>query len=289
MRRSAVATTLVWPTSDLVGGIHDRRGRASVVSAAAFSLVELLVVCAVIAILAGLLLPALSRAKGNGQRIACGNNLRQLQVAWLLYIEDHGDALPLNGSLSDGTRPGYVATSNSWTAGNAFTDNTTSNLETGVLFVYHGETGVYRCPADRSTVRDEGRIPRTRSVSMNSYMNDATDPDDRTCWHRLSEIREPPPTRALVFIDEHENSIENGRLVIPPRGSGVWGDFPATRHQNSGVFTMADGHVEFWRWVEPNTLRIARQKGWIQGPAAASGTDRDLSRLLEGVPEVPLR
>ena len=105
----------------------------------------------------------------------------------------------------------------------------------------------------------------------------------------LSQIREPSPARALVFIDEHEGSIENGRLVIAPRGNWVWADFPASRHQNGGVLSRADGHVAYWRWLEPNTLSIARQKGWIQGPSAVPGQDRDLSRVQDGVPEVPVQ
>lgn len=59
-----------------------------------FTLVELLVVVAVIAMLAALLLPALSRARESAQRAACQNNLRQLGIAFELYLEENRDTYP---------------------------------------------------------------------------------------------------------------------------------------------------------------------------------------------------
>ena len=59
-----------------------------------FSLIELLVTIAVIAILAGLLLPALNAAREKGRGIACSANLKQTGTGLMMYTVDNNDYLP---------------------------------------------------------------------------------------------------------------------------------------------------------------------------------------------------
>ena len=265
----------------------------------AFTLIELLVVIAIIAILAALLLPALSKAKTLAQGSSCMNNLKQLQLAWQMYIDDNKDQLPGNTALNPGdiaNRSAWTADSISWLQGNAWSETTPENLQKGVLFRYNQSLGIYRCPADRSTVLDQGQVPRNRSVSMSMYMNFRTQSDDPgypLCWHRLSQIQHPGPSSAAVFIEENEKSIQQSAfginapddLTMFNSSLWTWISFPGTRHNNSGTLSFADGHVERWRWREANTLKVAQLNDWIVVKPAVPNTDRDLGRFFKAIPE----
>jgi len=273
--------------------------RRAVFNGPAFTLIELLVVIAIIAILAAMLLPALGTARTMGQAAACSGNLKQLQICWQMYSEDNADNLPRNTALNPGdidNREAWTADPFSWLQGNAWADTTPANLQRGVLYRYNQSLGIYRCPADRATVRDQGLIPRNRSVSMSMYMNFRADPSEpgyELCWHRLAQIQRPGPSWAAVFIDENEKSIQQSAFGINAPDSltlfnsslWTWISFPATRHNKAGTLSFADGHVERWRWHEGNTLRIAQQNDWIVVQPAVQNNDRDLGRFFQAVPD----
>jgi len=261
----------------------------------AFNLIELLVVIAVIAILAALLLPALSKSKEQALRIACLNNLKQLQICSHLYALDHADRLPPNNFVYgvDTHEPLWEAfdTNVTWCPGLAPYDTTTADLERGLLFPYNRSVGIYHCPADKSTVqRTTGeRLPmlRTRSYDLSYAINGhpfVLPPRVylQPSFIKESDINEPGPARLFTFLDVHEGGIiDSGFGVFPPGWERViserWADLPADRHNQGCDLAFADGHVEHWRWAAPRIFQRVGQE------IAGDGDMKDFRRLQAAV------
>ena len=242
-------------------------------SGSGFTLIEMLVVIALIAALAGLLLPALAKARSRAQAITCLNNARQLLNAWHLYATDNGDRLPYNlggvpraGAVSPRTDLNWVNNILDWNVENS--DNTnTATLTEASLGNYVGKSArVYHCPSDTvlsERQRSAGWAQRVRSYSMNAMVGNAGELSDGGVnrnnpdyvqFFAMASI--PHPTQIFVFLDEHPDSIDDGYFLnkyIEPGASFEWTDLPASYHAGAASFAFADGHSELHRWKNDST------------------------------------
>ena len=241
-------------------------------------MIELLVVIAIIAILAAMLLPALSKAKTKAQGIGCINNLHQLTVAWYMYPADFNDALVRNGGIgdialsmtdADANSPNGLRINNgNWVHGvignyyGNFNSATDPNLvKAGALFPYAKNTKVYKCPADNKVAISAGNsLPTTRSMSMNAFLNpiglNSYGAGMAITYRKLADVVRPQPVNLWVFIDESPGTINDGFFVCDPFYSPIneWVDIPASYHNNAGGISFADGHAEIRKWKDPAIL-----------------------------------
>lgn len=250
---------------------------------AAFTLIELLTVLAVIGVLAGLLLSALGAAKSRAQTTRCTANLRQFALALPLYAADHADLLPPN---ADGRQEALGAKWVEGWLGLPGPDCTnTLYLRRSLLAPYLGEeVKIWQCPAARPVTVAGITQPRVRTVSLNCFLGSPVDSPAARTYRRLGEIGRPAQT--FTFMDEREETINDGSFALqwafeaarPERW--VLRDKPGTRHRGGAVVAFADGHLEVKRWRDRRTLSPPRDD-------ALSPGNPDLLWLQERATERP--
>jgi len=229
----------------------------------AFTLIELLVVIAIIAVLMAILIPTLNRAREQGKRAACLNNVTQLGLAWVLYADDNDDKI-VNGCTGKGGENPIPADEDGWVHWAGYTDTTREAdqikaIKEGALFSYCKSEKLYKCPTG---LRGE---MRTYAIvdSMNGW------PSGPRIKNRMQITR---PGERAIFLDE--GWVTFASWSVPYDREAWWGstvtvagilaadnrhkDPPPVRHGNGTNFSFADGHSEYWKWKDPRTTSYGR-------------------------------
>ncbi len=247
-----------------------------------FTLVELLVVIAIIALLMAILLPALNKAREQGKRVVCLNNLRQLTIAWMNYASANNDKLVNGATFELPSGPGgpcpagssfnctgnYAATlptSATWTysihqkelpwMGPAFAiggimpppECQKCAIQTGALWKFTQDIKIYKCP----TGEKNALVSYPIIDSMNGKTQFSDSSGKAVLIKTVNQIK--GTSRRIVFIDEGYLSPDTYAVYFDRR---QWFDPPMARHGNGTDVSYADGHAGRMMWGSLNTVQI---------------------------------
>ncbi len=225
-------------------------------SAAAFTLMELLVVVAILGVLVALLLPALARAKGKAHAAACVSNQGQLGLAFLLYCDEHEDVFPTGAAAST-----VSAQPEDWIWWQMQTgpagQPTMRNAHGSALAPYlSGYRSTYfRCPADRDALARERAWQQnmsqelyTYSYSLNAHsmggMASYISQDrSRKFFNKLGAVVNP--SHKIMLAEEKGSAQDGPGSAFIDDGRWQPLGYPLTqRHAGKANVAFADGRVE---------------------------------------------
>ncbi|MCG3127740.1 MAG: hypothetical protein CHACPFDD_02611 [Phycisphaerae bacterium] len=204
----------------------------------AFTLIELLVVIVIIATLMAILLPALRSARETGKRIACASNLRQIGIAFMMYVNDYRGRFP---------RPAVRFLAEDWIYWYKKHDLNKSRIVPylGSMF----DARLFRCPSDDvnlhlANARDNYRYSYTVNEKICGWYQEPL---------RVEQVRQP--ARKIFVVDENSETIDdgcwwpdnfgNGRNVLSNRHDRVLAEAPTDFRAGRGNAVFADGHYEY--------------------------------------------
>jgi prepilin-type N-terminal cleavage/methylation domain-containing protein len=235
------------------------RARQRFTQSDGFTLVELLVVIAVIAILAALLLPALSGAKERARRAACLNNIRQFIFAAHLYAGDHDDLLPRGQTDNRNTNDTHTPILSSATKTN--------------LLRYASPVKVLDCPNLASSFeKDQGwRVHPDYGIAigyhyLGGHSNTPWPPVGSVNNTWLSPQRTVDDPTLVLVADLNVYAYSFQRILAPHTSSSF-------RVADAGYF---DQHVEAY----DQTPRELGAKGGNIGLLDGSVTWKNINRML---------
>ncbi len=210
-----------------------------------FSLIELLVVMAVILTLLGILLPSLQGVRERAYQVVCANNLRQIGVALTAYLGDNEGWFPLSGGCWHGSaRHDFIQ----W--GGCGNDGYFDNRS--AIWPYIPNKAVFLCPVD--TKNPQYRHGLTYGITDQTHYN-------KDCWNCIGVNRRDVLNGELsryAFAMEQETGGASGPHIDSRYkmngtdliANGI-GDFAQWHFGKGGILYM-DGHVEFHRWSSGN-------------------------------------